>query len=592
MEGCGALQWNIKMDKKRTTTAIVAAAVAIAANASGTTTLRIIGTSDVHGAFFAQDPSTGKGEKGNLAKVASMVERLRAEHGRNLILLDNGDILQGKPANYYYNFVDTLAVNIAARAVNLMGYDAQGVGNHDIETGHGVYDKWAGEVDAPMLCANAVDAATGLPYFTPYTIMERDGCKIAILGLTTPAVPHWLAPQLWSGLRFEDMLSSARHWMEEITRKEKPDVTIGLFHSGLDGGISTPSYEENAVADIAELVPGFDAIFFGHDHTPLARKVCNAAGDSVLLLNPGAGAANVCDATITISKDGKGNTIKTVEGKLASAETETPHPGFTAAMEECRGRVAAFISEPIGRITRTISTRDSYFGPSAFGDLIHNLQLGITGADISLSAPLSFNAEIKEGDITVGDMFSLYKYENQLCVMELTGNEILGHLEMSYSLWANTMASPGDHLLLLSEDTRADGQRMGFANLAFNFDSAAGIDYEVDATKPPGQKVSVKRMSSGEPFLPGKTYKVALNSYRANGGGELLTRGAGIPQDSLQSRITWQSGRDLRHYLMEEIRRQGTISPKANGNWRFVPEEWTRPAAERDRKLLFGNARQ
>ena len=176
---------------------------------------------------------------------------------------------------------------------------------------------------------------------------------------------------------------------------------------------------------------------------------------------------------------------------------------------------------------------------------------------------------------------------NQLYVMRLTGEEIRKHLEMSYDLWVNTMTSPDDHLLLLSESTYGDQQRLGFKNFSFNFDSAAGIDYEVDVTKPDGQKVRILRMSNGEPFDEARWYKVAVNSYRGNGGGELLTQGAGIPHDELDKRIIWRSKRDQRYYLMKEIERMGTVDPQPNQNWRFVPEKWVKPAAERDRQLLF-----
>ena len=162
------------------------------------------------------------------------------------------------------------------------------------------------------------------------------------------------------------------------------------------------------------------------------------------------------------------------------------------------------------------------------------------------------------------------------------------HLEMSYDLWVNTMKSPDDHLLLLDTQTKGDQQRLGFKNLSFNFDSAAGIDYEVDVTKPNGEKVKILRMSNGQPFDEKKWYKVAVNSYRGNGGGELLTRGAGIPKDSLDSRIIYRSERDQRYYLMEAIEKMGTVDAKPNNNWKFVPEAWTKPAAQRDYELLFG----
>ena len=161
-------------------------------------------------------------------------------------------------------------------------------------------------------------------------------------------------------------------------------------------------------------------------------------------------------------------------------------------------------------------------------------------------------------------------------------------MEMSYAIWTNQMKSPDDHILLL-DDTKNDGERAGFKYPFFNFDSAAGIIYEVDVTKPEGEKVRIISMADGTPFSEGKWYNVAINSYRANGGGELITKGAGIPKDSLEGRTVWRSELDQRYYLMKEIEKRGHVNPQPAKNWKFVPEEYATPAIERDRKLLFGN---
>jgi 2',3'-cyclic-nucleotide 2'-phosphodiesterase/3'-nucleotidase len=232
-------------------------------------------------------------------------------------------------------------------------------------------------------------------------------------------------------------------------------------------------------------------------------------------------------------------------------------------------------------------SRDAFFGPASFTDYIHDLQLEHTGADLSFNAPLQFNTEVKVGPVYMSDMFKLYRYENQIYVLRMTGSEIRRHLEMSYDLWVNTMQSPDDHIMLLNDAAKGDQQRFGFKNLTFNFDSASGIDYEVDVTKPNGQKVRILQFSNGRPFQEDQWYRVAMNSYRGNGGGELLVRGAGIPLDSLPSRILYMSERDQRHYLTEKIRKEGNVNPQAHHNWRFVPEEWALPAIARDRKFIF-----
>ena len=554
-------------------------------------TLRVIETSDVHGCFFPYDFTQKKAKDGSLARVITYVDSLRATYGDRLLLFDNGDILQGQPLNYYYNFVKTDMENIAAKVINYMKYDAQTVGNHDIETGHNVYDKWIKEVKCPMLGANVINKNTGEPYLKPYTIIERDGVKIAVIGLLTPAIPNWLEESLWTGLRFDEMVSSARYWMKHLQENEHPDVVIGLFHAGKEGGITTPEYEEDATLRVAKEVPGFDLIVFGHDHRSCSDVIRNDAGQEVVLLDPSSNAYNLCDANIQVKmKDGK-VIYKQVSGQLVSIADMAVDEDYMAHFQADIDSVNHFVNRKIGVVQKPVYVRDSYFGNSAFCDLIHNLQLQITGADISLNAPLTFDTVIPEGEVCVADMFNLYKYENQIYVMLLTGEEVRRHLEMSYDLWVNTMKSPDDHIMLLADDNGDDNQRFMFKNLAFNFDSAAGIDYEVDVTKPNGEKVHILSMSDGQPFDPQKTYRVSMNSYRGNGGGELLTRGAGIPQKELNSRIVWRSERDQRYYLMQEIEKAGKINPLPNHNWRFVPEAWTLPAIERDRQLLFPHAK-
>lgn len=549
--------------------------------------LKFIETSDVHGSFFPYDFINRKPKAGSLARVATYVNQLRSQHGENVILLDNGDILQGQPVNYYSNYVDTTSANIAAQVVNYLRYDAQTIGNHDVETGHRVYDKWVSATHCPILGANVIDTKTNKPYLKPYTILKRGGARIAIIGLLTPAIPNWLGENLWSGLRFEEMVSSARQWMRVVKEQEKADIVIGLFHSGKDGGITTPHYKEDAALAVAREVPGFDVVFFGHDHTRYADAVTNSEGKLVACLDPANNAMSVAQADLQLVKKKGRWCVKESQWKLVDVADLPVDNDFVDHFSAFNETVKAYANRVIGTFENTISTRDSYFGNSAFNDLILNLELSITKADVAFNAPVSFDVAIKKGPVHVADMFNLYKYENQLFVMRLTGKEIRKALEMSYDLWVNTMTSPNDHLLLLDSQTRGDQQRLGFKNFSFNFDSAAGIDYEVDVTKPNGQKVKVLKMSNGEPFDENKYYKVAVNSYRANGGGELLTRGAGIAKDDLDDRIVWRSEYDLRHYLMEEIKRLGTLNPQPNTNWRFVPEQWTQEAAKRDRQLLF-----
>ena len=508
------------------------------------------------------------------------------------MLLDNGDILQGQPTAYYYNYMDTMSVHLCADMMNFMGYDAGNMGNHDVETGRTVFDRWASDCRFPILGANIVGVAPGQPHFKPYVVLQRGGVKVAVLGMITPAIPAWLSENLWRGLRFDDMEETARRWMQVIREREQPDVVVGIFHSGRNAYVMNGKYNENASADVARRVPGFDVVMMGHDHALACEKVVNVEGDSVLIINPANNASVVAAVDVTLALSDGRVTGKHVSGELVRMDGYEPDAEFTTHFAPQRKTVEQFVSKRIGRFTEGISTRPAYFGPSAFVDFIHQLQLAISGADISLAAPLSFDAQIPAGDIFVSDMFNLYKYENMLYVMSLSGKEIRGALEMSYALWTNRMTSADDQLLLLRDRPREGAaDRAVFQNPSYNFDSAAGILYTVDVTKPEGQKVHIVSMADGTPFDEEKMYRVAVNSYRGNGGGELLTRGAGIPQDELEKRILSSTDKDLRYYLMQYIERQQTLTPRSLNQWRFIPEDWAGPASSRDYKRLFGDGK-
>ena len=551
--------------------------------------LKIVETSDIHGNYYPYDFILRHEAAGSLARVYEFVQKERETYKDNLLLLDNGDILQGQPCAYYYNYIDTISLHLAAEVLNYMKYNAGNMGNHDVETGRAVFDRWVGDCNFPILGANIIDTVTGKTHFKPYEVLERDGVKIVVLGMITPAIPVWLSENLWKGLRFDDMEETARKWMKIIREKENPDLVIGIFHAGQDALLMGGKYRENVSLEVARNVPGFDIVLMGHDHTRELKKIKNVEGDSVLIMDPASKGGVVANADVTL-KLRKGKVVeKHISGVLTEMKNYTANKDFMARFAPQFSDVRDFVSKKIGSFTETISTRPAYFGSSAFIDLIHMLQLEITNAEISLAAPLSYDTEISKGDVFVSDMFNLYKYENMLYTMKLSGKEIKDALEMSYDLWTNQMKSPDDHLLLLREKRREGAtDRASFKNFSFNFDSAAGIIYTVDVTKPKGEKITILKMADGKPFDENKTYKVALNSYRGNGGGELLTKGAGIPQDELKSRIIHSTDKDLRYYMIQYIKEKGVLSPQPLNQWQMIPQDWTRLAAERDCKFLFG----
>ena len=250
--------------------------------------------------FSPYDLKENKETNSSLARVTTYLKEQRADSNQIVFLLDNGDILQGDPIVYYYNFEKTDTVHLYADVMNYMKYDAATIGNHDIETGHDVYDKFNKELDLPWLAANAINTTTNEPYFKSYTTIERGGVKIAILGLITPAIPQWLPEKIWSGMRFDDMIETAQKWVKKIRETEQPDLMIGLFHAGVDytyNDQNENTYKnENASRLVAEKVEGLDVVFVGHDHAGWNFKTKSPSGKDVLVLGTTAGARNVAVA--------------------------------------------------------------------------------------------------------------------------------------------------------------------------------------------------------------------------------------------------------------------------------------------------------
>ena len=564
-----------------------------------TVTVKIIETSDVHGAIFPYDLKENKETNNSLARVTTYLKEQRADTNQIVFLLDNGDILQGDPVVYYYNFEKTDTIHLYADVMNYMKYDAGTVGNHDIETGHDVYDKFNKEINFPWLAANAINTTTNQPYFKPYTTIERGGVKIAVLGLITPAIPQWLPEKIWSGMRFDDMIETAQKWVKKIRETEQPDLMIGLFHAGVDytyNDQNENTYKnENASRLVAEKVDGLDLIFVGHDHAGWNFKTKGPFGKDVLILGTTAGARNVAVANYVLKYD-KICMIydkKEITGELIDMKNYPPDTEFMTRYNNNFEEAKNYVSRPVGEFSEMISSRDAMFGPSKFVDLIHTIQLDLTDADVSFSAPLSFNAKIDKGTVYVKDMFELYRYENLLYTMELTGQEIKDYLEFSYGNWMNQMKDENNHLLKFKLDENGNikySERTKSPELEeryYNFESAAGIDYVVDVTKPIGERVTIKNFSNGNTFDLKTKYKVAVNSYRGNGGGGHLTRGAKIPADDLSKRIINSTEKDLRFYLMKWIEKEKTVTPKLIGNWKVIPENYWTAGKEKDFQILF-----
>ncbi len=535
--------------------------------------LVILETTDVHGSFFPYDLVRKRVPYGSMSQVSTYVSDLRRTDSLDVILLDNGDILQGTPVVYYADYIQKDSVNPVAAMLNFMKYDAETAGNHDIEAGHQVYDNYRKQLNFPLLGANAIDSVTGQSYFQPYTTIERGGIKIAVLGLITPSIPDWLPEYLWSGIYFDDMIVTARKWVNIIREKEKPDLLVGLFHSGLDAGYggadpNTP-LNENASMLVADRVPGFDIVFCGHDHKKKLLVIQNADSKQVMIINAGAHAQFVGRADIKMHWDiATKSWHKKLSGAIVPMKDVKPDSLFLKKFDYWFEDTKKYVSEDITILASDVKAEDALYGPSAFVDMIHEAQMEISGAEISFAAPFSISAVLKKGPFTRADLFNLYKYENFLCTMKLKGSEIKKYLEYSTDLWFDTCLNARGNRLLLSSKDNKESSYIKLKNPYYNFDSGAGIRYIITPDAERGSRVKIISMADGSPFDPDKMYSVALNSYRANGGGGHLTDGVGLTKAEIKSRTVGCTKEDFRSLLGEWLANQKRpYQPMSLGLW-------------------------
>ena len=553
----------------------------------GEYTFRILTTNDVHGRYFDSLYVTDATDNA-LTNVAWYVDSLRkAEGAENVILLDDGDCLQGDNAAYYFNYIDTTSKHLFARMTEYIGYDAVVVGNHDIETGHKVYDRMVKTMKVPFLAANAIRTDNGKPYFQEYVTLKRHGLNITIIGFTNPNIKGWLSPVLWVGMTFESLIPMAQEVVDRVSAKEKSDVVIVAVHAGTGRGDG--AVLESQGLDLFKSLRGVDFVVTAHDHRPIVQQ-----NDSICLINAGSHCRNLGSGTVNLKVENGKVVSKSLKAELLPVDKKNVDKKMQETFREDYEAVKAFTLKEVGQLRTDLRTRDAYSGMSDYLNLIHTLSLGCAPAQISFAAPLTFNGFIEAGTLVYNDLFTIYPYENQLFVVKMTGREIKDYLEYSYDAWINTIESADDRLLKIADrpDPRTGQKFWSFINRSYNFDSAGGLVYTVDVTKPCGQRVSIQSLADGSAFDAAAEYDVAMTSYRASGGGSIMREGAGIDTDNIAQR-TVAYHPEIREILYEYLVEHGEIAPEkigdpaVIGSWKFIPEDLAEKALQRDMDLLF-----
>jgi 2',3'-cyclic-nucleotide 2'-phosphodiesterase/3'-nucleotidase len=509
--------------------------------------LIILHTTDVHGNIYPYNYFTDEPADVGLAKVYTKVKEFR-EKNKNVLLLDSGDLLQGTPLVYYFNNIENTIYNPMILIMNYMGYDAFAVGNHDIEQGYLTYYKALKESDFPWLSANGVKH-DGSTFFKPYSVIEKDGIKIGIIGLTTPAIPMWLDESLYPGIEWTDMVTTADKYAKSL--HSKVDLLVGLFHAGMNENYSKEYTEsrnlpnENASKLVAQKVPEFDIIFSGHSHRVFPREEENYIINNSAMVMSGSNARYLGVGDIRFEN----NKVVNKSVYLIGLKEIDPAKEILDISKNYHEKTLVYIRKQIGIAKSTISAKNARWHDTALLEIINKAQIAKTGADISFAALFNDNILIKPGPVLIKDIYGMYIYENFLYMIEMTGQQILDYLEFSAQYYLFDAKSGK-----IKANPKVSG---------YNYDMAEGITYKIDVTKEIGKRIKEATLiKTGKNLVSKKMYKVALNSYRASGGGGHLAA-AGLSE----VKILWKSNEEMRNILADYIKDLGEIDNKVDKNW-------------------------
>jgi 2',3'-cyclic-nucleotide 2'-phosphodiesterase (5'-nucleotidase family) len=534
-------------------------------------TISILHTTDLHGHLLSWDYETAKPvDDYGLARVATLIRRVREEPNVNTILVDAGDCIQGSPladlhaegGPEHKREGDGLPDPQMA-CMNALAYDAFTVGNHEYNFGLTVLERARSEAKFPWLSANTMKTSPqGAGAYQAYLVKEVEGVRIGILGLTTPGIPTWDDPPHYAGLEFDDPLETAKHFVPILRGMERCDAVVLVCHMGLeenDQGKVSPGQapNENRVLAIARSVPGIDAIVMGHTHVLIPSRTENG----VLLTEAGRWGQALGRLDLTFEKAGPGWTLSDKRANLLKVDKSVPEdPAIVAIAQPYHDRAEAYLKTEIATAAVPLSGADGRLRDNALLDLVHKTQLEAGKADVSLAPMFNTRVAIAAGPITVRDAFALYPYENTLAVLEVTGKDLKAALEHAAEYYTGY------------DFGKSNAPLVNSAIPGYNFDIAQGVGYTLDLMQPVGQRI--RNLSwHGKPLDEDKKLKVAVSNYRVNGGGGY---------DMFKGKpVVSRSEQPTRDLLIDELRKVKTVTNASDGNWRLVPSWLGEPAGAR-----------
>ena len=527
-----------------------AAATAGGAGGGDTFDLVVVGTTDTHGRLRgwnyesnAPDPVRG------LSRAATIVDSLRRAAPGRVILIDAGDMLQGNSLTYVAaRVVPADGPHPVIAAMNAMQYDAAAIGNHEFNYGVPFLERAVRQAKFPMLAANAYRPDGGVA-FTQWTLVERGGARIGIVGATTPGSMVWDRDNLKGRVVIRDIVPELKSAVADV-RAAGAAIVLVTVHSGLDGAssydtVTTGVPSENVAARIAREVPGVDLILYGHSHQEMPDTTING----VLLMQPKNWATSVAVAHLTLLRTAGKWAVAQKDSRVIQSAGHAESPAVLAATDAAHRATVAWVTTPIGRTTVSWRADSARVVDTPLIDLILETERKATGADLASTAAFSLDASLDSGAITAARLQALYPYDNTLRAVRITGRQLRDYLEHSARYYR----------------TAADGTPSVDPSVAgYNFDIVAGANYTLDLSRPVGQRVTTLEFK-GRAVAPTDSFTLALNNYRQTGGGGYSML-SGAP-------VVYDRNEEIRQLLVDEVKKRGTVNPwnYYTRNWRIEP---------------------
>lgn len=512
--------------------------------------LTILHTSDLHGSVLPWDDARNRPAAGSLAQVATVVRSIRAAAGHPVLVLDSGDTLQGTPLEQFVH-VRWGEPSPTIAAMNLIGYQAMAVGNHEFNFGLDILEHARRQAHFPFLSANVVRAASGEPAFQPYLVVEAGPVRIGILGLTTPNIPGWELPEHYRDLAFQPMDEAARRWVPVLRNREGCDLVVVLAHCGFERDLETGEPNDSEVENFGwrlSRVPGIDLLLTGHTHRNISPRRLNG----VIVSQPGSRARFVTRIDLRLERADGGWHISGWHGENIPTRAAEADAAVVGLVTEAHERLVRTLDRPVGHVARPLSVKGCRLQDCAALDLIHAVQLEASGAQLSLASLLTDRTpDLPAGPVSWRWIYALYVYPNTLVKVKLTGAQVVDLLEHAARYYDGVRCSEEGGCVALTD--------AGIPR--YNVDTIQGLDYVVDPTAPEGHRVRDVRFR-GRPLDLHATFTLVCNNYRAAGGGE-------FPHLAEAPRV-WRGPAEMPELIGDFLGRHDPWPGEGDGNWHLV----------------------